>query len=101
MPAASGTGSDLDERDRPDALLLAPLRALVHSGRLLGYAPWLIYSVLRHPKNTLVGASAYYSVRGLEAWQSLVRWVLGKGSSRQPPLVGAARPLGNGRPVGS
>ena len=87
---SSGSGStDLDESDQSDALLLAPLRALIHSGRLLGYAPYLIYSMIRHPKNTLLGASTYYSVRRLDAWQSLMRWVLKKGSSKQPRYIRA------------
>lgn len=86
---AAPTDNGLDERSIPDSILLAPLRAAIHHGRLLGYAPWLIYAMLMKPRQTVAGIGTYYSIRRSALWRSCVRWLLVKGSSRQPRYIRA------------
>ena len=75
---------------REDNPLLAPLRALVHHGRVVGYAPYALLLLWRKPRATLQTLGAYYTLRfGSPTWRKMVRGMLSYGSSRRPQLVRA------------
>ena len=86
---ATGGAPDLVD-ERPDARLLAPLRLAVHHGRVVGYFPLLLWSLLRHTKRTMQAVIVYYMLRfGSSQWRDGVRGFLRLGASRRPRLVRA------------
>ena len=86
--AASASGDLID--GRADNPLLGPLRAAVHHGRVLGYIPLVLWSLVRRPVRTLQGVTAYYALRFRSPhWRRLIRYLLACGSSRQPRLIRA------------
>jgi hypothetical protein len=67
-----------------------PLYVLLHSARLLGYAPWLLMALCRWPKRTAASAMLYYSVRfNSPTWCEAVRRLVAAGSSKRPRLIRA------------
>ena len=48
----------------------------------VGYIPLLFWSILRAPARTVQGIAAYYALRQLPQWRSLVRGLVALGSSR-------------------
>ncbi|KAL1511119.1 hypothetical protein AB1Y20_005939 [Prymnesium parvum] len=83
---------------RPPPHLL-PLYALVHSARVLGYAPLAAYSLLRWPRKAISAAAAYYALRfASPRWRAAVRRTIARGSSQRPRLLRAqSRPYERGR----
>jgi hypothetical protein len=73
-----------------DSLIYEPLRTIVHSMRVLGYMPFVLWSLLRHPRRTVGLASAYYFLRNTSTtWNESVRRFVALGSSSKPRLVRA------------
>lgn len=73
-----------------DSLIYEPLRTIVHSMRVLGYMPFVIWSLLRHPRRTVGLASAYYFLRHTSTtWNKSVRRLVALGSSSKPRLIRA------------
>lgn len=73
-----------------DSAVFQALRASVHSLRVMGYTPFLIWSLLRMPQLTLGSAAAYYALRfGSSGWNAAVRRVIALGSSTTPRLIRA------------
>ena len=66
------------------------LRALVHSGRVCGWLPFLLWSLMHAPRRSACALAAYYGVlRRSSSWRSGVRAALTLGSSRRPRLLAA------------
>ena len=66
------------------------LSAMLHSARVLGYAPWLILSLYAWPRRTASGILAYYTLRFTSPkWNETVRALMRMGSSCRPRLVRA------------
>jgi hypothetical protein len=73
-----------------DSLIYEPLRTIVHSMRVLGYMPFVLWSLLRHPRRTVGLASAYYFLRNTSTtWNESVRRFVALGSSSKPRLIRA------------
>ena len=83
-------GSSLHTSQPDDmSLHIVLLRALVHSGRVLGYLPLLLWSLVRWPRRTACGIMTYCGVRQSQAWQGGIRRLLELGSSKRPRLLRA------------
>ena len=70
---------------------------LLHSARVMGYAPLLLASLARWPRRTLSAVACYYTLRFRSpTWRHAVVGVAGVGSSRRPKLLRCqARPYAN------
>ena len=90
----SGQAAVSDEERPPHrpGLLLLPLYCLMHSARVLGYAPAALMALTQWPVQTLSSATVYYTLRfKSSAWRAGVRRLIALGSSKRPRLVRAQK----------
>jgi hypothetical protein len=74
----------------PPGLLHEPLCAIIHWLRVLGYLPWVVWSLLRWPLRTVAASATYSSLRTFSpTWRWAVRQMVAYGSSRAPRLIRA------------
>ena len=96
--AHSASGYEaLQEDERHDRLgssaAFAVLYTLLHTARVMGYAPLLIGSLIRWPRRTLSGIAAYYTLRFRSAtWRKAVVRLASLSCSKKPRLLRAQSP---------
>lgn len=85
------------QRSAAQRLAFRLLYPLLHTARVMGYAPLLLGSLARWPRRTLSAVACYYTLRFRSpTWRHAVVGVAGVGSSRQPKLLRCqARPYAN------